>query len=522
MPITKRILTELGVSATRADAHLSDLAALLPEHGIDTPLRLAHFLAQVLHESGLLSVVEENLRYTTASRLRAIFPTYFTPAQAAQYAGSAQAIGNRVYANRLGNGDEASGDGYRYRGRGLIQLTGKANYRRFGEWIGDDVVASPDLVKSTYPVHCAVFFWGLRDLNGPADADDLREVTRRVNGGFIGLPHRLQLLDRAKQVLRHEGPGAVVEGATHIVTATQLNLRRAPQVTPATRIATLPQGTPVALIADGPDDWARVRAALGAQLVEGFVKAVHLGVLARARGVRAASAARRVLAAVPAVHLAEGRREITRRRDGGHAHPLGEAGMPRRTATAPDRRAAQILEIVAYLDSENRAHARYGPTSTATYCNIYAYDLCYLARAYLPRVFWTAAAVARLQAGERLPVRYDDTVRELNANALHDWLADFGPRFGWVRVPDLDVLQAAANGGEVCLVVAKRKDTNRSGHIVAVVAEHERMMAVRGADGTVQRPVESQAGATNHRLIVKPSAWWRGAQFSSFAFWRHA
>jgi hypothetical protein len=211
---------------------------------------------------------------------------------------------------------------------------------------------------------------------------------------------------------------------------------------------------------------------------------------------------------------------VTRRRDGGRAFPLGEAGMPRRTSVDPQRRAAQLLDIVAWLDSENRAHLRYGPRSSVTFCNIYAYDYCYLAGVYLPRVFWTPAALVRLGTGEEVPVRYDNTVGELNANALHDWLRDFGPGFGWRWVADLDVLQASANAGQACLIVAKRKDTNRSGHIVAVVPE-DRLRAARRADGAVLRPVESQAGVTNHRLIVKPTAWWRGEQFQSFAFWRH-
>src|SRR5512135_482328 len=130
MRVTSAILTELGVTAARADRYLPDLQALLPQHGIDTPLRVAHFLAQVLHESGLLRIVEENLNYS-AEGLRRVFPKYFTAAQAQGYARQPQAIANRVYGSRLGNGDEASGDGYRYRGRGLIQLTGKANYRAF-------------------------------------------------------------------------------------------------------------------------------------------------------------------------------------------------------------------------------------------------------------------------------------------------------------------------------------------------------------------------------------------------------
>src|SRR5512147_845448 len=114
MRLEKRVLTGMGVTDARADRYLPELAELLPAHGIDTPLRIAHFLAQVLHESGLLRVTAENLNYS-AQRLREIFPSRFTPAQAQACAGKPELIGNRVYSGRLGNGPEASGDGFRYR-----------------------------------------------------------------------------------------------------------------------------------------------------------------------------------------------------------------------------------------------------------------------------------------------------------------------------------------------------------------------------------------------------------------------
>jgi predicted chitinase len=515
MRLEKRILTGLGVTAARASRYLPDLNELLPEHGIKTPLRMAHFLAQVLHESGLMRITVENLSYS-ASRLREVFPNRFSAAQAQALAGRPEAIGNRIYANRLGNGDESSGDGFRYRGRGLIQLTGKANYRRFGTFVGEDVVASPERVAGELAVHSAVFFWSHRSINELADADDVRAVTKRVNGGLNGLAKRMNLLDKAKALLR--GAPVALERATHTVIATQLNLRSEPRVATNTRIAALPQGTPVAKIANADrPGWVRVRVVLGGQLAEGFVNAAFLGSI-RPDDVPQIQPE---TTAIPAAHLKAGRSDVTRRHDSGRAFPLGESRMPQRTATDPSARARQLLEIVTYLDSENPSHLRYGPKTTATFCNIYTYDYCHLARVYLPRVFWTAAALRRLRDGEDVPVHYDDTVRELNANSLHDWLQDEGPRFGWVRVTNLDVLQAAANAGEVCLICAKRRDLNRSGHIVAVVPEQPAFRAARNAGGEVLRPVESQAGRTNHRLIVKPTAWWRDEQFQSFGFWRH-
>jgi hypothetical protein len=118
-------------------------------------------------------------------------------------------------------------------------------------------------------------------------------------------------------------------------------------------------------------------------------------------------------------------------------------------------------------------------------------------------------------------VVYARTVTELNANSLHDWLERYGPEFGWHSEIDLTLLQEAANAGEVCLIVGKRRDLNRSGHLVAVAPEHDAFQAQRGVDGKVIRPVESQAGTRNFRFAVNQDAWWRDSKFQSFAFWRH-
>ena len=113
-------------------------------------------------------------------------------------------------------------------------------------------------------------------------------------------------------------------------------------------------------------------------------------------------------------------------------------------------------------------------------------------------------------------------MRELNANRLHDWFEDYGSDFDWKRVLSLDVLQAAANNGEVCVVVAQRADLNRSGHITTVVPEHNGYNATRSATGEVLRPLESQAGRINYRFYSKPKAWWTDKRFQAFSFWRQA
>ena len=197
------MLMEMGVSAADADQYIGDLEEVLPRYGIsDSRLRLAHFFSQVLHESGLMRFDTENLNYS-AKALSAVFGKYFsTSADAEAYARQPERIANRVYANRMGNGSEASGDGWRYRGRGLIQLTGKSNYKAFAEWLGDkSVLSEPDIVSTDFAVHSAVFFWDRNKLNALADKDDVVRLTRRINGGENGLSHRRELLNKANGLL---------------------------------------------------------------------------------------------------------------------------------------------------------------------------------------------------------------------------------------------------------------------------------------------------------------------------------
>jgi len=164
--------------------------------GINTPLRVAHFLAQCGHESGGFRVTSENLNYS-AKGLNGIFKKYFpTEAAATPYARQPQKIANKVYANRMANGSEASGDGYKFRGRGYIQLTGRDNYTQFGKAIGVDIPSNPDSVSTTYALASAAWFWSKNGLNKLADggATDavVTSITKRVNGGTIGLPDRIK------------------------------------------------------------------------------------------------------------------------------------------------------------------------------------------------------------------------------------------------------------------------------------------------------------------------------------------
>lgn len=162
---------------------------------INTPLRLAHFLAQCAHESAEFTALQEKLNYS-AVRLKQVFPKYFPDNLADIYARQPEKIASRIYGNRMGNGDEASGEGYRYRGRGYIQLTGKDNYKAFAQTVSDDILQDPDLVATKYPLLSAAWFWNTRSLNLLADqgSDDqvVTNITKKVNGGLNGLDDRIQ------------------------------------------------------------------------------------------------------------------------------------------------------------------------------------------------------------------------------------------------------------------------------------------------------------------------------------------
>ena len=172
------------------DAVLSQVSSI---ETITSNLRLAHFLSQCAHESGNFHYVQENLFYS-ADGLVKVFPKYFTTNTAALYAKQPQKIANRVYSSRMGNGNENSGDGWKYHGRGYIQLTGKTNYQLFSTFIKEDCVANPDLVATKYPLASAAFFFTLNNLwlicDKGSGGDTILALTKRINGGVNGLDDR--------------------------------------------------------------------------------------------------------------------------------------------------------------------------------------------------------------------------------------------------------------------------------------------------------------------------------------------
>jgi len=201
-PVAASLIANSGnLKLSNLKGHIPDaVITMIPDtaskFGINTPLRLAHFLAQCGHESGGFRATQENLNYS-AKGLMGIFKKYFpTSALAAQYERKPAKIAARVYGGRMGNGSEASGEGYKFRGRGYIQLTGKENYTAFGKSIGEDILSNPDVVSSKYALLSAAWFFSKNGLHKIADsgASDavVTQITKRVNGGTIGLPDRIK------------------------------------------------------------------------------------------------------------------------------------------------------------------------------------------------------------------------------------------------------------------------------------------------------------------------------------------
>jgi hypothetical protein len=301
--------------------------------------------------------------------------------------------------------------------------------------------------------------------------------------------------------------------ANYVVTSDGLNLRSQPRVAQGNVLAVLPHATLVEVLDKSGSSWWRVKAALRGATFEGYVASKHL----KSAGAFHPDLATPVGRVPPAVHFGENNPAVTRVAPAG-PRPLGEPTMPRAGA-ALDR--AFFYRFIDWAAVDNNAHKRWRPGNNRTYCNIYAYDFAYAAGVYLPRVWWKPDAIKKFAQGQTVAVAYGGTVREMNANSLHDWLLDHGADHGWKRVTSLDEIQAAANRNEFCVICAARKDPNRSGHITIVVPEHGNDKAARGAMGNVIRPLQSQAGSTNFRLGTGNRAWWAGNEMRSFVLFRN-
>jgi len=202
MRLTASQLKQMVPGITHVDHWIEAFDQLLPDYEINTPKRVAAFIAQCAHESGGFRFLKENLNYKAESLMKT-FPKYFSDKDTANaYAKQPVKIANRVYANRMGNGDEASGDGYKYCGRGLIQLTGKSNY----SWFAASLEISPDEASAYLETfegaaQSACWFWESNNLNVEADAGDIKKMTKKINGGYIGLDDRIKHYEHALHIL---------------------------------------------------------------------------------------------------------------------------------------------------------------------------------------------------------------------------------------------------------------------------------------------------------------------------------
>lgn len=181
---------------------LEPLKETFEKYGIDTSKRQAAFIGQCMHESAGFRTLEENLNYS-AKALMATWPSRFSSEEVAnQYARQPEKIANKVYGGRMGNADESSGEGWKYRGRGIKQLTGKENYERCGSGLGVDLIANPDLLlEPKYAALSAGWFWNKHGLNDLADRGDIETMTKRINGGLLGLDARKAAIQKAESVL---------------------------------------------------------------------------------------------------------------------------------------------------------------------------------------------------------------------------------------------------------------------------------------------------------------------------------
>ena len=200
--------------------------------------------------------------------------------------------------------------------------------------------------------------------------------------------------------------------------------------------------------------------------------------------------------------------------------PIGDSSIPYRDLTSLDTKLNSIQALHKKLHVENSI--RYKRTEKHTFCNIYAYDFCHFSQAYLPRVWWKERAIRKLLQQESVEVLYGETVYEMNANALHDWLINWGDQFGWFRETDLTLFQQFLNdNGGIGIICAKRKDRRRSGHITVALPENDQAKAYY-ENGKVLFPLQTQAGATNLKYFsVERRDWWSHDRYSSFVFFLH-
>lgn len=355
---------------------------------------------------------------------------------------------------------------------------------------------------------------------------------------FIRLSRTVATAGRTA-ALAEPAPGTAIVSPPEPVTAagpamrvdtqlSMLRLRSAPKISDppqANVVGHLPDGHPVrALTGQATRGFMEIETSLAGALLRGFASTKYLVPDSRAAAIPVVDpATQEPPSGIVAVTMPRKAGTVTRRTEPAGAHSLNETGQPagRRGSTAAQLR-AELDAIIEWLAVDAPAHRRYQPRAGLTFCNIYGHDYCHLAGVYLPRVWWTASAVVAQSAGVKVEPLIGNTLFEVRANDLFRWLRDFGPAFGWRQTGTLTKLQQAANEGGIGLIVARRKEDGRSGHIVAVVPETATDSARRNAAGEVVAPLQSQAGTRNFRRGTGKAGWWNGEEFAESAFWIHA
>jgi hypothetical protein len=304
-----------------------------------------------------------------------------------------------------------------------------------------------------------------------------------------------------------------------------LKLRREPEFsTPSRRnvIAYLPDGHPVRAVSSrAVRGFRHVETILGGALLQGYCHAKFLAqdeisqppVIKRT----GASKVDRITPATMPATLGRS----TRRREEANALSLNEPGQPCREGLTADELRTELATIIHWLAVDNPKFKRYESRLGLNSCSVYAHDYCHLAGAYLPRVWWTSKAIVGLTMGERVKPLIGNTIDEVSANGLFRWLRDHGPSYGWRKTASLTELQQTANQGGIGLIVSRRMQDGKSGHVAVVAPETEEYQARRNTEGEVTNPLQSQAAARNCRYGFTRLPWWQGEEFAESAFWMH-
>lgn len=289
-------------------------------------------------------------------------------------------------------------------------------------------------------------------------------------------------------------------------------------------IGHLPDGHVVRMLPTPPQsDFVEVETSLLGALLHGFASKKYLVMTAASADIPVATPEpSNPTTGITAIYAPTKQGVITKRRGIANAQSLNEPSQPFRAGANAEDLRQSLVAIVNWLDVENPEYRRYQPRDGLTFCNIYAHDFCYLAGVYLPRVWWTAKALVALSQEQLIEPHLGSTISEVVANDLFAWLRDFGQLFGWRQTGTLTKLQTEVNQGAVGLIVARRKEGSRPGHITVVVPEVGDWSAKRDTAGVVMAPLQSQAGATNFCYGTGKKDWWRAEQFAEFAFWLHA